>query len=86
MIILTSDNWTGAHSAINEALIQHPAGGANAYGTSELDRKIEQKFADVFERQVAVYFVGTGFLHNHWNFKVLPFIQERLQTHWQWPT
>lgn len=60
MIILASDNWTGAHPAISMALLQHSAGGAKAYGASDIDRKIEQRFAEIFERSVAVYFVGTG--------------------------
>jgi len=60
MINLTSDNWTGAHPTISEALLLHSAGGAKAYGASDLDRKIEDKFAEIFERRVAIYFVGTG--------------------------
>jgi 7-keto-8-aminopelargonate synthetase-like enzyme len=61
MINLTSDNWTGAHPAITEALLHHSAGGAKAYGESDLDKKIEEKFVQIFERKkVAVYFVGTG--------------------------
>ncbi|KAI1708772.1 beta-eliminating lyase domain-containing protein [Ditylenchus destructor] len=60
MINLTSDNWTGAHPKISEALLRQSAGSAIAYGASELDRKIEDKFAEIFEKHVAVYFVGTG--------------------------
>lgn len=60
MINLTSDNWTGAHPTISEALLRQSAGSAIAYGASELDRKIEQKFTEIFEKHVAVYFVGTG--------------------------
>ncbi|MEY3288428.1 MAG: hypothetical protein RLZZ419_670, partial [Pseudomonadota bacterium] len=30
------------------------------YGASSLDRKIEQRFNELFEREVAVYFVSTG--------------------------
>ena len=60
MINLVSDNWTGAHPLISQALLLHSAGGAKAYGESELDRKIEDKFAEIFEHKVAIYFVGTG--------------------------
>ncbi|KAL3096136.1 hypothetical protein niasHT_020671 [Heterodera trifolii] len=60
MINLTSDNWSGAHPKISEALLRHCDGGATAYGASVLDRKIERTFNEVFERDVAVFFVGTG--------------------------
>lgn len=56
----TSDNWSGVHPAISENLSRHASGLAAAYGTSELDKKIEQRFNDIFEREVAVFFVGTG--------------------------
>jgi threonine aldolase len=56
----TSDNWAGVHPAITENLARHASGMAAAYGTSELDRRVEQRFSEVFEREVAVFFVGTG--------------------------
>ncbi|RYD37332.1 MAG: low specificity L-threonine aldolase [Verrucomicrobiaceae bacterium] len=56
----TSDNWAGVHPAITENLARHASGMAAAYGTSELDRRIEQRFSELFERDVAVFFVGTG--------------------------
>ena len=55
-----SDNWAGAHPAIASALSDHAAGFAAAYGTSTLDQRIERLFNEVFEREVAVYFVATG--------------------------
>jgi len=55
-----SDNWAGAHPGIAENLSRHAAGFASAYGSSELDRKVEQSFNDIFEREVAVFFVATG--------------------------
>uniref|UniRef100_A0A183C2T9 Beta_elim_lyase domain-containing protein n=1 Tax=Globodera pallida TaxID=36090 RepID=A0A183C2T9_GLOPA len=60
MINLTSDNWSGAHPKISEALLRHCDGGATAYGASVLDKKIERTFNEIFESDVAVYFVGTG--------------------------
>ncbi|RUM24016.1 low specificity L-threonine aldolase [Rhizobium vallis] len=59
-MIFSSDNWSGAHPAIGESLMMHAGGYASGYGTSDLDRKVEQKFAEIFERDVAVFFVGTG--------------------------
>jgi threonine aldolase len=55
-----SDNWAGAHPAIAAALAEHASGFAAAYGASELDRKVEQRFSEIFESDVAVYFVATG--------------------------
>ncbi len=55
-----SDNWAGAHPAIAESLVRHAGGYAAAYGNSDLDRKVERTFGEIFERDVAVFFVGTG--------------------------
>lgn len=59
-MIFASDNWAGAHPRISETLTRHAAGFASAYGTSDLDRKVEKRFNALFEREVAVFFVGTG--------------------------
>lgn len=55
-----SDNWAGAHPAISRRLLEVSAGFSAPYGASDLDRKIEQRFNELFEREVAVYFVSTG--------------------------
>jgi threonine aldolase len=59
-MIFASDNWAGVHPAIAESLARHSAGFAKPYGASDLDKKIEGKFNEIFEREVAVFFVGTG--------------------------
>ncbi|MBB4482811.1 threonine aldolase family protein [Rhizobium etli] len=59
-MIFSSDNWSGAHAAIGASLMAHAGGYAPNYGTGDLDRKVEKKFAEIFERDVAVFFVGTG--------------------------
>lgn len=59
-MIFASDNWAGAHPRICDALTRHAAGFASAYGTSDLDRRVEERFNALFEREVAVFFVGTG--------------------------
>lgn len=59
-MIFTSDNWAGAHPAISQALHDNSAGFASAYGTSALDRKVDAAFNEIFGREVAVFFVGTG--------------------------
>lgn len=55
-----SDNWAGAHPVIAQHLFEASAGFSAPYGASEQDRKIEQRFSELFEREVAVYFVSTG--------------------------
>ena len=59
-MIFASDNWAGAHRSIAERLLQESAGFAAAYGTSDLDRRVEARFAEIFEREVSVFFVTTG--------------------------
>jgi threonine aldolase len=55
-----SDNWAGAHPKIAGNLVQHAAGFATAYGASDLDKAVEKTFCEIFEREVAVFFVATG--------------------------
>ncbi|MFS8044574.1 threonine aldolase family protein [Rhizobium sp. BR 314] len=59
-MFFASDNWAGAHSKIAERLLAESGGFASAYGTSDLDQKVEAKFSEIFERDVAVFFVATG--------------------------
>jgi threonine aldolase len=59
-MFFASDNWAGAHPAINDRLSKESTRFAAAYGNSELDRSIEAQFNAMFEREVAVFFVATG--------------------------
>lgn len=59
-MLFASDNWAGAHPKIAENLTRHASGFAAAYGTGDLDRAVQQTFSAIFERDVAVFFVGTG--------------------------
>lgn len=59
-MIFGSDNWSAAAPEISEALLRHSTGLAPAYGVSELDKSIENRFNEVFEKECAVFFVGTG--------------------------
>lgn len=56
----SSDNWAGAHPAVVESLAINATGFARAYGTSDLDKAIEERFCAIFGREVSVYFVATG--------------------------
>lgn len=55
-----SDNWAGAADKIAQSLQDNATGYSPAYGASESDRRLEQRFNDLFEKEVAVFFVGTG--------------------------
>lgn len=55
-----SDNWAGVHPAISQTLAAAGNGFASPYGTSALDKQLEQRFNELFEREVAVFFVATG--------------------------
>lgn len=59
-MFFASDNWAGAHPKIAERLAIEAGGFAPAYGTSPLDKKVEATFNEIFEREVAVFFVSTG--------------------------
>ena len=59
-MFFASDNWAGAHPSVNERLSKESTRFAAAYGTSALDKAIEVRFNEVFEREVAVFFVATG--------------------------
>ncbi len=55
-----SDNWSGCTPKINEALAKASFGAVPAYGASEIDKRAEARFAEIFERECAVLFVATG--------------------------
>ena len=55
-----SDNWAGVHPAISQRLLEVSSGFSAPYGASDFDKKIELRFNEIFEREVAVYFVSTG--------------------------
>lgn len=55
-----SDNWAGAHPDISQNLVRHAEGFAPAYGSSGIDKTVERRFSEIFERDVAVFFVATG--------------------------
>lgn len=55
-----SDNCAGAHPKICENMTANASGFASSYGASDLDNRIRDKFCELFDRDVAVFFVGTG--------------------------
>lgn len=59
-MIFGSDNMSGAHPAVLDALVRANAGLAPSYGGDEWTRRAEKWFAEIFERDVEVFFVATG--------------------------
>ena len=55
-----SDNVTGAHPAILEAILAANGGSAASYGADEVTRRLQTRLAAVFEREVAVFPVISG--------------------------
>lgn len=59
-MIFASDNWAGAHPQIAASLAAQASGYSPAYGTSDLDQAVSDRFSILFEREAAVFFVATG--------------------------
>ena len=55
-----SDNTAGATAPVIAALAAASTGTASAYGTDDWTRATERRFAELFEREIAVFLVGTG--------------------------
>jgi threonine aldolase len=55
-----SDNWAGATPEVMAALNRANEGFSPAYGGDALTAKVRDRFAEVFEHEVEVWFVGTG--------------------------
>src|SRR5215472_3721408 len=55
-----SDNAAGIAPEILAAIARTNDGPALAYGQDAWTRRVEQKFAELFEREVAVFLVPTG--------------------------
>ena len=55
-----SDNTAGIAPPILAAIARANTGYALGYGNDEWTRRVEQRFAEIFEREVAVFLVPTG--------------------------
>src|ERR1044072_7113363 len=55
-----SDNTAGIAPEILAAIGKANTGYALGYGNDEWTRRVEAKFAEIFEREVAVFLVPTG--------------------------
>ena len=59
-MIFASDNWAGASDKVIAALSAAARRGGPAYGNDDLTRRVGERFSELFEREVAVFLVGTG--------------------------
>lgn len=59
-MIFASDNWAGASEKVVAALSAAARHGGRAYGNDDLTRGLTARFSELFEREVAVFLVGTG--------------------------
>ncbi len=59
-MIFSSDNWAGASDKIMDALAHYNTGAAPAYGDDALTEAVTDRFRELFEHDVAVFFVATG--------------------------
>ncbi len=55
-----SDNAAGVAPTILDALVRANAGFAVAYGDDASTQRLEHRFSELFERDVAVFLVSTG--------------------------
>jgi len=55
-----SDNWAGTAPEIMEAMVRANEGVVPAYGSDPITEQARARFSEIFERDVAVYFVSTG--------------------------
>lgn len=59
-MIFASDNWAGASERVMAALAEAAKTGGRAYGGDDLTAAITDRFSRLFEREVAVFLLGTG--------------------------
>jgi threonine aldolase len=59
-----SDNWAGASPKVIEALAAAARAGGPAYGSDPITKSVERRFSELFERDVAVFLVGSGTFAN----------------------
>lgn len=59
-MFFASDNWAGVHPAVASALNDAAKGFDSAYGSGAWDKRVAARFNEIFEREVAVFFVATG--------------------------
>lgn len=63
-MIFASDNWSGVSQKVLAAFAEAAASGGPAYGDDALTAAARQRFNEVFEREVLVFFVASGTVAN----------------------
>lgn len=55
-----SDNIVGGSAPVLQAILDANAGTMAAYGNDEISKRVRERFNEIFEREVSVFFVTTG--------------------------
>jgi threonine aldolase len=55
-----SDNIVGGSAPVLKAILDANAGTMAAYGNDEISKRVRERFNEIFEREVSVFFVTTG--------------------------
>jgi threonine aldolase len=55
-----SDNIVGASAPVLQAIMEANAGAMAAYGNDEISKRVKERFTEIFEREVSVFFATTG--------------------------
>src|SRR5258708_10421187 len=63
-MFFASDNAAGIATPILEAIGRDNTGYALGYGNDECTKRVEKKFTEIFERDLAVFLVPTGTVAN----------------------
>ena len=59
-MMFASDNWAGVAPEIMDAIVRANTGVVPAYGGDTLTQKVRERFAEIFERECAVFLLATG--------------------------
>ncbi|WOI53300.1 threonine aldolase family protein [Parvularcula sp. LCG005] len=59
-MLFTSDNWSGIHPTVLEAMMTANIGNAPAYGADDVTARAIGLLRDIFEQDITVGFVATG--------------------------
>ena len=64
-----SDNVTGACPEVLEAILKANDGDRTPYGNDQISTDLQNKFSEIFEKQVIVFPTASGQLLTRWRFQ-----------------
>ena len=66
-----SDNVAGACPEVLDAILKVNEGDSAPYGNDQISTELQNKFSEIFEKDVIVFPIASGYLLKH----ILPFVQ-----------